>query len=399
MKNNSKEILVIGAFDRYNYGDLLFPYIVENQFKNYDPSVGLKYFGLIKSDLSKVGGKPTDSIKSFYKYCNTDKDRQIIVVIAGGETIQATWRGLYASISYIFNFAIRKFNRYDKILSYDCLAKTMVGGKTDLPFTFSKTDFKYVDFVIGNSLGGSAIKSNFFNAKRTKTLREIDVLNVRDMETLKILKEHNIPSNLIPDSAILMSKVFKKDALKNKVNNSILEFIKQDEYIFFQINNSSFKSNEAEIIQELENCYKKSSYKICLCPIGKALAHDDQKALANINRSINVPHSLFNEVSIWDIMYLIAMAKCYIGTSLHGAITAMSFKVPYIGLNKGISKLDNYIKTWGVTELEGSVDINSFSCRFETALAIKQEELAMSLNNQVSILEESFRNLLNLITE
>ena len=44
-------------------------------------------------------------------------------------------------------------------------------------------------------------------------------------------------------------------------------------------------------------------------------------------------------------MGLIKNSKCFIGTSLHGIITAMSFGIPYLCINNK-QKLKNYIKDW-----------------------------------------------------
>jgi len=59
-------------------------------------------------------------------------------------------------------------------------------------------------------------------------------------------------------------------------------------------------------------------------------------------------------------MALIANASLYIGTSLHGVITAMSYGLPYVGLNKKQVKVQQYLKTWGVEELSSIQDPDSF---------------------------------------
>ena len=54
-----KTINIIGAFDRYNYGDLLFPIVIEKYIKENKKDLlekyDLRYFGLVESDLSSVG--------------------------------------------------------------------------------------------------------------------------------------------------------------------------------------------------------------------------------------------------------------------------------------------------------------------------------------------------------
>lgn len=57
-------------------------------------------------------------------------------------------------------------------------------------------------------------------------------------------------------------------------------------------------------------------------------------------------------------MYLVSKSSIYVGTSLHGLITAQSYNIPFIALNKGISKIDNYCKTWAKGVSLGSIDFN-----------------------------------------
>ncbi len=53
------------------------------------------------------------------------------------------------------------------------------------------------------------------------------------------------------------------------------------------------------------------------------------------------------DLSLWEIMFVISQSSCFIGTSLHGVITALSYSVPYLGLNPKIRKLDSFLSDWG----------------------------------------------------
>lgn len=79
---------ILGPFDRYNYGDLLFPLILEAYIKKYSTKpFTVEYYGLISSDLSQFGAKKTKSIKDFYSEIK-DNDK---VIIAGGESLCTSW--------------------------------------------------------------------------------------------------------------------------------------------------------------------------------------------------------------------------------------------------------------------------------------------------------------------
>lgn len=61
------KILIIGAFDRFNYGDLLFPIIIEQQLKTYSNALDIEYFGIVESDLSSLGGSQQKTYSNFMK--------------------------------------------------------------------------------------------------------------------------------------------------------------------------------------------------------------------------------------------------------------------------------------------------------------------------------------------
>ena len=101
----------------------------------------------------------------------------------------------------------------------------------------------------------------------------------------------------------------------------------------------------------IEKIIDKYQLGICLCPIGTASGHSDDIALAKIynllKRKDNV--LLVTFPNIYDIMWLIKHSALYVGTSLHGTITALSFGVPFVA--HGPLKLKNYLETWCKGEL------------------------------------------------
>lgn len=389
-----KQVLIIGAFDRYNYGDLLFPIIIEMQLKTHQTPMEFSFYGIVDSDLSTLGGKPTESIKHFYKKCQ-DSKHKASVIVAGGEAIAVTWNSLLVALSSTFQKTRRYQHHIDKVIDLNRLAKFIIGGKTALPFVFNKGDFKQVDRVIFNSLGGSEIDNNVFQKHKLlrQKLQNVDYFSVRDEVTQRNLAHNAIETLLYPDSAILMSKFFPVQDLVKRASREVQAFIDTNKrkYIFFQINRNHARGHESEIAKELDKIVESTGATICLCPIGKALNHDDHEALKEISRYLNHPATFFEDVTIWDIMYLIASSACYIGTSLHGAITAMSFAVPYVGLK--VKKLDSYLHTWGVEHLRQVIDFQSIYNQYRTAIATDSEALKHSRDLQIERSEESFNKI------
>src|SRR3546814_731365 len=105
----------------------------------------------------------------------------------------------------------------------------------------------------------------------------------------------------------------------------------------------------------------------------------------------NPPNTLFEEVTIWDIMYLIANAGVYVGTSLHGAITAMSYAVSYVGV--AVPKLHSYLQTWGVGGINHTVPLEGIHDGVNRALQTDRTALEQSREQQVKAAEASFSHI------
>lgn len=95
--------------------------------------------------------------------------------------------------------------------------------------------------------------------------------------------------------------------------------------------------------------------KIVLINIGYAPLHDDFKSHKILNKAFPNKTILFEDTNIFEIMYLIKNSQIFLGTSLHGNITAMSYNVPHLGFEK-INKLKYFLKTWENNEISSTFD-------------------------------------------
>jgi hypothetical protein len=392
------KVLIIGAFDRYNYGDLLFPLVIERQLSTYQRDFEFEYFGLIQSDLSDVGGLPTKGLQEFYSQCS-DPDKPVHVIIAGGEALGVTWNSLYAALHPLFQKVNKRHVKINKVLDLNALTKKILKGRTTLPFVFDKSDFLGVRSVVLNSLGGSGLNSAVFEKYEflKGKLQNADYFAVRDQLTVDNLKKMGINADLFPDSAILMSEFYPLDYLRKRITPEVSDYVKKQagKYVFAQINKKTTRGHEQVIASGLDEIYKKGKIEICLCPIGKALDHDDHEALQEIGTLLKSPYTYFDADNIWDIMYLIANAKCYVGTSLHGAITALSYAVPHVGLK--VEKLGAYLATWGLDGNRRSIEFSEIYEQFKIAISASTKDLEASRNYQFKEMKRGFDMMLKVL--
>ena len=179
--------------------------------------------------------------------------------------------------------------------------------------------------------------------KVIEVLQNVDYLSLRDAQTSEMLNAKNIRNVVVPDSAILMSNVFTEESLLHNLLINKNSF-KSKEYLFFQTNLRFL--NLDSYVALIEKVINKYQMGVCLCPIGTAFGHSDDIALAKIYSLLKCKDNvlLVSSPNIYDIMWLIKHSALYVGTSLHGTITALSFGVPFVA--HGPIKLKNYLKTW-----------------------------------------------------
>lgn len=350
MSKIHRNIFLIGATDRNNYGDLLFPHIVENYLRHtvtFDYTVS--NYAIRYSDLSLIGALKTNSYRKFLKDIKLKDNVNVIVI--GGEVLGADWIKLYSFLNPIINFML-----YKNLFEYRFLRRIVKfiivpREKRTLPFLICKNELPEIKNVIYSGVGGTVPEQ----LQMSLSYDLFSVRSERDKRNLKQLKSVEV----IPDSAIIMSDFWSISKLDILISQTLKEKL-FDEYIFFQVNKEVGKSNVELIVKQLTDLYNLTGIPVILCPIGKAVGHEDHLALKAINEKLEIPHIYFNQPNIWDIMFLIAKSKLYIGTSLHGLITAMSYSVPYLGIVRPNMKIQKYLDDWAISELRHSVDIDEF---------------------------------------
>lgn len=380
-----KKIYILAPNDRFNYGDLIFPYILRYYLSEITNN--FVFCSTTKSDLSNMGGIKTCSFKELY---NMDKKYDNYLIIAGGESLFVPWWPILSYSNKKANFVQFQLNRLyfhvgvklkmsnalrDRLI--DSVLKPIFGFKTRYPFTINKYDIRYLNGLYYNSVGN--VNLLYDKEKKSNINRDImnsaDYISVRDEQTSIFLNQLGVNHVVAPDTAILMSEIFNESFLQRRIRKDIYEFFISHKYIFFQINYINWSNNKEKILEQLSSIINDNEHMICLCPIGTAMGHEDDKALFEIYISLGKKNRamLIDIPSLWEIMWLIAHSQLYIGTSLHGVITSLSFNVPY--LSYSVSKVEAYLEQW-------TNDVDKHFCKIEEISVFSDALLNSSSNTQ-----------------
>lgn len=393
-----KNIALIGAFDRNNYGDLLFPIIVQKALEERNISGDFNYYGLVESNLESIGGVKTKSISSFY---NTNTD---VAIVVGGDVLPVKWTGMEFNLrdNYISSkLTSLKYKIFNE--KKEQIARKKFSGQTNFPWVISGDIITAECTVIYNSVGGSNL-TGYTDAEKKllfSDLERADYISVRDRKTYENLKDGNLTDiQISPDSAVVMSKYFNDENFDKIVSQEVKEFQEKkiNNYIVFQIGEYYSKGNIETIVREINAFLLNTDYSIILLPIGRAWGHRDQVPLKKINnllKSNGWASRLFMPTNntIYDTMYYISHSKLFMGTSLHGCITAISYGKKCIALDYRVNKLTEFLK-------EFSHENQLYSLKYGEIYKGLSESLTLDNSQDISIsnklIDEADKNFDNI---
>ena len=299
----------------------MYPYILSHYLSDLGTIINCS---TTYSDMTDRGALKTNGSDILYRL---SKFKNNILIIGGGECLFCGWK---------------------EILSYVSECEEDERHKTKFPFTIGKNELKNLDIVVYNSVGGYQLNERpewYNNKENIRILESADFISVRDRITSLGISRMNLVHCIRADSAILISKLYDDNYLRCHMSERARRITSTGRYLFFQIGLQHLKEWEKDYASVLTNVSKEKGLHICMCPIGTALGHDDDKALSVIASYMpKETYTIVDLPSVWDIMGLIRWSEIYVGSSLHGAITAMSYRRPLIAY--GPRKLQIYIETW-----------------------------------------------------
>lgn len=384
-----RQVILYGAFDRYNYGDNLMPILLEMFLRKYYAEkmddIEFVFSSIRKSDLSKYKCMPTIPMRDLL---NAPDGSTVIVV--GGEVLGANIGILYTHVQD--SLLVTKLLRMIKKLSPSLLnkiARRNYDAVWDYPYIPNKNSFKNNVKIIYNTIGGNP------PVTEQKNIISADYVSARDDRTFKNLSKFCVPE-LVPDSVLMASAVINDEFFNTVVRKEIRDKIGHN---FISVQACPYKVGftAAQMAKELERVVENHSVDVILLPIGYASGHDDAIFLERVNTFANNKFILLSDLNVWEIMYVISKSEAYFGTSLHGVITAMSFIVPHFSINEQIEKLTSFLQTWSVSPYNKPISISSMADSFSLARGKNNSDLKDAMLQTQKIISESINQIAEIL--
>jgi len=366
--------ILFGAFDRHNFGDLLFPHIAAALLENDK----LIFAGLAERDLRDYGGH---KVHALAQLAATWGDHAANIIHVGGEILTCdAWQAAV--------MLLPPEQAQDTIAGLDSRpqerrewAQNLIGIPDLAPYTLSRKLFPQAARVIYNGVGGVdlAQRDPALRSEVLDKLKSADEVCVRDALTLAQLSAAGITASLVPDPAVMVAELFGDRISHHALQGVTAEMLGAFPQGYIAVQFSADFGDDATltaIAGQLDRIYISSSYGVVFFRAGAAPWHDDltcyQRVVARMRTSaVKISSSL----NLWDICALIAHSRAYCGSSLHGRIVAMAYALPRLNILREdqanqTTKTAAYAQTWELPGMPHTIGVEEIAQGLGQALAV-----------------------------
>lgn len=381
-KDAATPVLLFGAFDRHNFGDLLFPHIAAALL----PGRRLIYAGLAVRDLAACGGHRVEALARLGIEWG---DRPVDILHVGGEILTCdSWQAAVMLLpAEEVQGVIARFERRPEAGREWARARLNVAALA--PYTVARTLFPHAARITYNAVGGVDLDV-CDPALRSEVLTKLaaaDAISVRDLRTRAHLEAAGVRAALVPDPAVLVAELFGAKIRCHGIGGAVGQVLAAFPQGYIAIQFSADFGDDAtlaEIAAQLDQVVAETGYGVAFFRAGAAPWHDDLDGYRRVAaRMRTAAVRIFTSLDIWDICALIAASRAYCGSSLHGRIVAMAYALPRLNLIHPsqvgrLSKQAAYAATWEAAGMPHTITLDTIAHGIHTALFQDAEYLQAS---------------------
>lgn len=300
-------VALCGVFDIPNYGDHLFPLVFRNELHKRITDVETVLFSPFEATESFVENSHIYSLQNMESmHQRTPFDA---IAVGGGEIIH--WHRYAQKRSFESN----SFQEYpmDRVWAIPFFMKMkynipLIWNAPGIPYNFD-ADKEFAKFLFEN----------------------VDYLSVRNDFSKRVIESTGISTDrihIVPDTGFALQTIVPEDE-RRQLQQQV--FPHSSKYVVFHCNRFITEKDQKIVVHELLQL-KKQGYDIFLLPL--AYTHGDDSKLKEINEQSNnlfyIPEKI---LSLKEIISVIANCSLYVGTSLHGSVTASVFGVKAVAFD------------------------------------------------------------------
>lgn len=281
LPTNAKSVAHYGTFDVDNYGDLLFPHIIEWRLK-----------GVHITHVSPTARRP---LFEDARQCTDQTPENVSCVLVGG-----------GNIVHLRPTSVESYKDVSK-LAYPGLsagaaefaARSGAALAVNAP-SIAVHRLNLLERYVLSRVFSSAAYLSFRDVESVKTARQ---LGAKDVE-------------LVPDTAFDIARMWPIAAMGHEPS---------EPYMVVHVN-SRYGGDARDIAKALDDLSAREGFLIKLLAIGPC--HNDIEYMRSVSSLMKSEHKCISDYRLRRFAVEIARSSIYIGSSMHGFITAASYGVP-----------------------------------------------------------------------
>jgi hypothetical protein len=191
-----------------------------------------------------------------------------------------------------------------------------------------------------------------------RTLGNASFIGLRDEHSAEKLWRAGIDCEVrvAPDLAVTLSDLFDRDELACRGREILSRFEVQPDCPLLCFQSKPYPGFDAdEILRELKRYQERRAAEVVALPLG--YCHGDHEFLKSLAKRSGGTIKYADVSSVFDMLAIIAASDVFVGTSLHGNITAFSFGIPHVFGPLPVAKVDGFLK---VANLPVELKMNSW---------------------------------------
>jgi len=360
--------VLFGAFDRHNFGDLLFPHLLTALL----PGQAWTFAGLVERDLRAFGGHRVEALADA---------RPIRLIHVGGELLTCTaWQAAVMLLDPVEATAV--IARYDADpVAAAAWAAHQLGTSRPAPYVAGREVLAPGGTLIFNAVGGvdwmdlpAAHRATVGTA-----LGQADWVSVRDHVTQAALRAEGLDLSLCPDPAVMVADCFGEVIAARQAQGEVRAMREAFPRGYLACQFSADFGDDATLdllARALSRVVAATDLGLAFYRAGVAPWHDDAALYEKLQRRLPTGTArLFRSLDMWEICALIAASWGAVGSSLHGRIVALAHGLPRVSLTppqQGTRpvKTAAFAETWEPGSIPRSVTVDGIEHAVMQALTV-----------------------------
>jgi hypothetical protein len=364
--------LLFGAFDRHNFGDLLFPHLLAALL----PGQVFGVCGLVERDLRAFGGHQVRPLAA----------QAARLIHVGGELLTCSaWQAAVMLLDPAAAEAAIARYAADPAAAATWAARRL-GTACSMPYVVGRGALAPGGRLIFNAVGGVAWDALSASQRDEvkAALREADWLSVRDHVTQAALRAEGIDAPLCPDPAVMVAECSGELILQHQRRGAVQAMREAFPQGYLACQFSADFADDASLdalAQGLARTAAATGLGVALFRAGAAPWHDDPALYASLLRRLPPGAArLFPSLHLWDICALIAASRGTVASSLHTRLVALAYGLPRVSLalpqqGERPGKVAAWAETWEPEAVPRSVALDRIESATMQALAVPSDVL------------------------